>query len=296
MTAATDVVVLSSTPDHESSRTSQQIPYNAARLFGLSPGPASPPPLASPSELFRSIQSPTNQPQQVTEKGAKKKATGKQVTYESRLDGNVVEGKPRRGRKKAVNGSQTILGDSGPTALGSRDNAQKKGTKTRTKCTGTENKRGGDKNHTLTGRVVKAKSVQTNPDAKALKSSSLQSLSQRDTTKELDDWGSNRLQLEEATKRRLFWTPPKDTGSTRESPKSIPARDFSNFLSGYGFTGTMGSQTNSQTVDGGDGPTKRRRIEVQYFGHSPVLVLLGADIPAAYGLKSSIQCQPGRIS
>lgn len=259
MAAATDVVVLSSTPDPQSSHTPQQIPYNAARLFGLSPHPASPPPLASPSELFRSIQSPTNEPQQFTEKGAEQKATGKRVTNKSRVDGNVLKGKPKRGRKKAADGLQAILGDSEPTALKSKDNAPKKVTRTSTKRTDNEKKLGGNKNKILTGNIVKTNSVQTNPDAK----------SPRGTTRELDNWGGNGLQLEEATKRRLDWTPPKETaclegdGNAGGSPKSIPTRDFSNFLSGYGFIGTMSPPADTKVVDGGDGPTKRRRIEVQ---------------------------------
>lgn len=191
------------------------------------------------------------------------------MTNKSRVDGNVLEGKPKRGRKKAIDGLQAILGDSEPTTLKSKDNVPKKATKTRIKRTDNEKKRGGNKNKILTGNIVKTNSVQANPDAKALKSSSSRSLSPRGTTRELDNWEANGLQLEEATKRRLDWTPSKDTaclegdGSTGGSSKSIPTHDFSNFLSGYGFTGTMSSQANTKAVDGGDGPTKRRRIEVQ---------------------------------
>lgn len=82
--------------------------------------------------------------------------------------------------------------------------------------------------------------------------------------------GANGLQLEEATKRRLDWTPTKDSSQqvvelesdAEGSQKPAPARNLSNLLSGYGFTGNLSSQTSNQTTED-SGPTKRRRIEVR---------------------------------
>lgn len=254
MPADTEVVVLSSTPDHSFSRAPQQASYSATHIFGLSPRPSSPSPVASPSELFRSIQSPTKDLSR-TAKTANRRVTGK-----STLDGNTPENKPKRGRKKTTDEKQTVLKDPESTSLERKDNAPKKTTKPRAKRAGAEGKPGGSKNKTLTGRVSKLSNSQT--------------LSQKDITKGQDDWEAGGLQLDEATKRRLDWTPPKDStgfggnGSARGSLESTPTRGLNNFLSGYEFTGTTDPQANMQPVEAGDGPTKRRRIEVQYYGHS----------------------------
>lgn len=256
MSADAEVVVLSSSPDHSFSRPSQQAPYNALQLFGFSLRPSSPSPVASPSELLRIIQSPSKDPPQ-SEKTTKKRVTGSKST----LSEDVPENKPKRGRKKATGEKQTSLKDPETASLEQKDNAPKKTTKPRTKRTGTEGKSGGNKNKTLTGRVSK--------------SSALESSLPKDTTKGQQDFcGTVDLQLEEATRRRLDWTPPpknstglNGNGGARGSPESTPTRDFNNLLSGYGFTGLTDAHTNMQPVEGGEGPTKRRRIEVQYSLH-----------------------------
>lgn len=253
MPADAEVVVLSSSPDHSFPRASQQAPYSATHLFGLSPRPSSPSPVASPSELLQAIQCPTKDLPQTA------KTTSKRSTGKSTLDAITPENKPKRDRKKATEAKQAILGDSESTSLEQKDNAPKKTPKPRAKCAGAEGKPGANKNKTLTGRVSK--------------SSVLQSSLEKNTTKGQNDWETGGLQLEEPTRRRLDWTPPKDStgfsgnGSTGGSPESTPTRELNNFLSGYGFTGFANPQTNMQPVEAGDGPTKRRRIEVQSYGH-----------------------------
>lgn len=267
MPPATDVVVLSSTPDH---RTPQQIPYNPQKLFGFSPRASSPPPLASPSELFRNLQNPPDEPPQDTEKPAPK--TTKRTTNKSKLSADITEDKLKRGRKKVADERQAVLGDLEPTTLESKDNAPKKDPKLRAKRSDAGKKRGESKNKTLTGKVSKSGSV----DTQQVGTNTSKSSSQKDVAKGLNDWGANGLQLEEATKRRLDWTPTKDSSQqvvelesdAEGSQKPAPARNLSNLLSGYGFTGNVSSQTSNQTTED-SGPTKRRRIEVRESSPSP---------------------------
>lgn len=267
MPPAADVVVLSSTPDHNSLRTPQQIPYNPQKLFGLSPRASSPPPLESPSELFRNLQNLPDEPPQDTEKQAPKKTT-KRATNKSKLSAEITEDTSKRGKKKAGDERQAVLGDLEPTTLESKDNAPKKVPKPRAKRSDAGKKRGESKNKTLTGRVSKSSSAET----QQVGTNTSKSSSQKDTTKDLDDWRRDGLQLEEATKRRLDWTPTKDSsqqvvelesgGDAEGSQKPAPARNLSNLLSGYSYTGSASSQASNQTTEE-CGPTKRRRIEVR---------------------------------
>lgn len=282
MPPSTDVVVLSSTPDHNSLRTPQQIPYNAQKLFGFSPRPSSPPPLESPSELFRNIQNRSDEPPQDTEKQAPKKTT-KRATNKSKLSAEITEDTSKRSKKDE---RQAVLGDLEPTALESKDNAPKKVPKPRARRSGDGKKRGESKNKTLAGKVSKSSRAET----QQVGTNASKPSSQKDTTKDLDDWRRDGLQLEEATKRRLDWTPTKDSsqqvvelgsdGDAEGSQKPAPARNLSNVLSGYSYTGSASSQaSNQQTEDGG--PTKRRRIEVREL--SPFSDLMNTDNLAAYG-------------
>lgn len=268
MPPATDVVVLSSTPDHNSLRTPQQIPYNAQKLFGFSPRAASPPPLESPSELFRNLKNPPDEPPQVTVKQAPKKTT-KRATNKSNLSAEITEDTPKSGKKKAGDERQAVLGNLEPTTLESKDNASKKVPKPRAKRSDDAGKkRGESKNKTLTGKVSKSSSA----EIQQVGANTSKPSSQKDTTKDLDDWKRDGLQLEEATKRRLDWTPTKDSsqqfvelesdGDAESSQKPTPARNLSNILSGYSYTGIASSQASNQTTEDG-GPTKRRRIEVR---------------------------------
>lgn len=286
MSAAADVVVLSSSPDQSCSRTPQKIPYDPKKLFGFSPQLYSPESLASPSELIRNLPTPTNEPSEDTGKKSQKKTANKSTTSSSKSNRNMTKDKPKRGRKKLVDQLQTVLGDSEPSALESKDNASKKVSKPRTKRTDTEKNRGGPKNKTLTGKVSKANRAPPLSDTKAAKPSSSKSLSQKDETKELDNWETTGLQLEEATKRRLDWTPPKDgvkqpvelgsDGNEGSTQKSTPSQNFINLLSGFGFTGSMCSQSSVQTSEENGGPTKRRRIEVGATRSRSILI--SADI------------------
>jgi hypothetical protein len=73
------------------------------------------------------------------------------------------------------------------------------------------------------------------------------------------------LQLEVAMKRRLDWTPTKDTGKQAVALDDTGDNKtrFGNLLSEYGFLkAATDSQGDLKLSDGG-APTKRRRLEVR---------------------------------
>lgn len=296
MPSAADVVLLSSTPDHNFTRTPQQVSHHSETPTGLSLQFDSPASLPSPSELFRQLHSPADVTPQ---KDAARKTTGKRAADKSTSDAKATESKPKRGRRKITDQLQTVLTHAEPAAPGSKDNAPKKAPKTRAKRTNTntEKKREGPKNKMLTGRVSKASSADSQ-QSDAKKPSSSKSSSQGGATKDLDDWEASGLHLEEATIRRLDWTPTKDTGKqvfdleddgdAGGSQASGAAQNFSNLLAGYGFTGTASSQPSIQWNENGGGPTKRRRIDVR--SHNTRISTVDTDILQL--MDSRIQADP----
>lgn len=273
MPSSANVVVLSSTPDHKSIRTPQQVSHHSETPTGLSLQFDSPASLPSPSELFRQLHSPANLTPQDAEKDAARNTTGKRAADKSTSDATATANKPKRERRKITDELQTVLTHAGPATLGSKDNILKKVPKTRAKRTNisTEKKREGPKNKTLTGQVSKASNADSQ-QSDAKKPSSSKSSSRGRAANDLDDLEAGGLHLEEVTKRRLDWTPIKNTGKqvfdlegdgdAGGSQASGAAQNFGNFLAGYGFIGTANSQSSIQGNEDGGGPTKRRRIDV----------------------------------
>lgn len=273
MPSAADVVLLSSTPDHKSTCTPQQVSRHSENLTEMSLQFDSPASLPSPSELFWQLHSPANVSPQNTEKDATRKETGNRAADKS-ASNEKAENRPKRARRRITDELQTVLTHVEPAALRSNENASKKAPKTRTKRpnTNAERKREGSKNKTLTGKVSKAGSADPQ-QSDANHPSSSKSLSQGGATKGLNDWEASGLQLEEATARRLDWTPAKDTGKqifdlkgggdTGGSQASGATQNFSNLLAGYGFTGNVSTQPSTQGNEDGGGPTKRKRIDVR---------------------------------
>ncbi|KAL4890811.1 structure-specific endonuclease subunit slx4 [Aspergillus ambiguus] len=135
-------------------------------------------------------------------------------------------------KRKSSSGSATVLGDVRPSLLAQKTNAPKKTVtshKKRMKC--------GKSNNTtdriLTGKVAKSGSMKSResekPTSDALTAKSLRQKSAKDT----DYGGEDGLQLEAALKRRLDWTPTKDT--------PITLVDLSQEEAKHGGTGSFGS-------------------------------------------------------
>lgn len=237
------------------------------------------------------------------EKDAESKTTRKRSADKSTSDAKATESKPKRGRRKISDELQTVLTHAEPAAPGSKDNAPKKAPKTRTKRTNTntEKKREGPKNKMLIGRVSKASSTNSQQSDEK-KPPSSKSSSQGRATKNLDDLEACGLQLEEATRRRLDWTPTKDTEKqvfdlegdedAGGSQASGAAQNFSNLLAGYGFTETASLQPSFHGNEDGRGPTKRRRIDVR--SHNTRNPSISTDILQL--MDSRIQAAPKSIT
>lgn len=184
--------------------------------------------------------------------------------------------KSRDGNRKFARKTDTDPGDVG-TAATNKKQKPKRTAKAKSTRTTKAIKCGESGNMTLTGRVAKARDA---PNKEACKKADVPlpsptSLFGPTTIKEQAEWEDEGLQSEEAVKRRLDWTPPKDTTPNTEiieldsehetmegNSKPVSRHGFGNMLSGYNFSGnTSSSRDVTQIVEDG-GPTKRRRIEV----------------------------------
>lgn len=235
--------------------------------FELSPTCSSPISLMSPSELFNpSTRSKYFEPRRA---GASRKTESKEAKGQTRREDPVTTNakqnstgeKPKRGRKKRADERQAVAGD-----LETTDNANKKTSRPRKPRADNAAKRGGSGNKTLKGRVAKAGDALAEGENKRAVESDSSTSKAQDDAKRQSDWEEDGLQLEDAMKRRLDWTPPKDTSKPvielddECSPDSV---GFESLLSSYNFNGTAaGAPRDHHQVTDDGGPTKRRRIEV----------------------------------
>jgi hypothetical protein len=125
------------------------------------------------------------------------------------------------------------------------------------------------KNQTITGRVVKStvsktKDIDTNEDT-PIDGRARTPPEEAQTRKNvnLDD-----LNLEEAIKRRLDWTPPKSSPFfPPDNNGNLPKMDsgFGGLLHDYRYNRETGVADNLASVGEKTNPTKRRRIEVIFL-------------------------------
>lgn len=276
---ATDIVVLSSSPDQIPSHSPVEPKYDPAKVFGLSPLSSSPSPLPSPSELF---QPPTRSRYFKIEDrnvGSSRTAKSKSATVTKSKDTATPRRKTaaRGGRQKRAKGtqstteSQTVSDHSEPPIPKHNECTSKEETGSKKKRTAAANKRTQSKNKTITGKVAKSGITET-------------AKSEDKTTKELVtsvvspgkglanklEWEKDGLQLEAAMKRRLDWTPIKDTGKRPVALDDIDGDQtrLGDLLSEYGFTKATTDSQGDLKLFGGGAPTKRRRLEVRVLGLS----------------------------
>ncbi|OGM43456.1 structure-specific endonuclease subunit slx4 [Aspergillus bombycis] len=266
MSAAADVIVLSS-PDCRPKGSPVQPVHDPVKLFDLSPPSTSPSPVQSPSELFqlstRSRFFEVETPSRNKENKTPKDPPARQVHASSKSKSASSEDRPKRRGRKPASESQTVLSGPGLAHKG----APKKTTGTRTKRADNEGKRGKAANKTITGRVAKSGNAQTKPlQEKIMDVSTSKSLSQPEPSNEAVGLENDGLQLEAAVKRRIDWTPTKDTtaqmvGLSQEGVAEANPKGFGSLLSEYGFSDVFSARSDVRSF-GNDGPTKRRRIEL----------------------------------
>ncbi|PKY06498.1 hypothetical protein P168DRAFT_325360 [Aspergillus campestris IBT 28561] len=283
MSAATDVIVVSSSPERIPCHTPTGPPaYDPERLFGLSPREYSSPSVPSPSELFRAKSqsrffSTKNQAdgarpdaneisREPTNAGEANK-TGRET--KSKLLG---VGEKRRGRKpKVARDEQDAPAELESSVAGKNANTSEVNTGTKKKRSVGSKKQTKSANKTLTGRVAKSGSVATIEPLKAdCCPSTPKFSSEQKAAEQTDDWQNDGLQLEPAMKRRLDWTPVKNTTKSvcetvvelEEVSHSANDSGFGGLISGYGFNGVSDTSRDTPNVAEEAGPTKRRRIEL----------------------------------
>ncbi|EAW11435.1 protein slx4 [Aspergillus clavatus NRRL 1] len=277
MPSSTEVIVLSSSsPDHIPSQTPAQSNYNPEKLFGLSPLSPSPPPLPSPSELFQPptrsrffkaqdekavVSSNTKQDSNTVAKANKPNATKRKAAASA-------TGRSKKSKEDQTKGdTQTVIRGSNNALMKLDEEAPKKEPKARKKRSDAGVKRTLAKNRTITGKVAKSGSTQT--DVTGLKAEEPVTFEpylrktdiEKAETRDIDD-----LQLDAAMKRRLDWTPTKDTRKQLVALDMVDGEPdqnrFGNLVSGYGYSNTSSDlEANSKRLEDG-AATKRRRIEL----------------------------------
>ncbi|KAE8358960.1 structure-specific endonuclease subunit slx4 [Aspergillus caelatus] len=300
MNAAADVIVLSSSPDPIPNRSSVQPAHDPVKLFDLSPPSASPSPVRSPSELFQlptrsrffELETPSRNKENKTPKEPPVRKTS--ATSNSRNASS--EDRPKRKGRKPASESQTVRVGQGPGGL-AQESAPKKTTGARKKRADNQVKCGKTANKTITGRVAKSGNALAKPhQEKVMDVSTPKGLSETKSASEVVDLGSDGLQLEAAVKRRMDWTPTKDTLAqtvelSQEEVAEANSKSFGSLLSEYGFNDVSSARSDVRNF-GDDGPTKRRRIELvdsRLFGPSKQAL---HDIDDISIRKDSQQKQP----
>ncbi|KAL4981773.1 hypothetical protein BDW68DRAFT_196083 [Aspergillus falconensis] len=254
MQIATDLVVLSSSPDASAIHT-PRLPVGdskkaSLRNPSLSPSPSPSVSLPAPTRS-RFFSTPPYSRFKTVDRITKDAHKEKRTT----IDGNSasLEDKPKKRRRKPNPTSQTELQDLGQDDLENKENAPTKPKKARKKQE--ESGAGGEylKNRTISGKVTK--SGVSKPRISVVKPINGE---KQQNAGEADTYGCKEddLQLELAITRRRHWTPTKQ--------QAIPVIDLGDqdgaanrhdglgtLLSGYKYA-----------VLTGNGLTKRRRIEV----------------------------------
>lgn len=238
--------------------------------------------MRSPSTLFQSPSRPATTNTESQKKGPEnnKEPLGEEIGGENlpivTTGERESKGKLKRvPKKKTVEERQTVLTDLESVSCElPKSMAIKKttnGTKGRSRTT---SKREAAGNKTLKGRVSKGDSGKVSESVKQTAALLELSESQDSSKKAPNNWEKEGLQLEEATKRRLDWTPTKDSavqvinldGDEDGAPSREVSgrRSFGDLFSSYGFNGEsrLSQETTKRTDNGG--PTKKRRIEVCY--------------------------------
>ncbi|KAJ5534490.1 hypothetical protein N7527_000744 [Penicillium freii] len=283
MASIADVIILSSSPNPPQSPGLGR--HDAKPVPCVLPRGATPPPIRSTSDLaqphtrsrfFPTPIASTKCPEDATK--PKKRQTKNDSTSSS--SNQTALSKPRRKTKKATDGPGTIApGDPQPETVGTKIGAVKP-TKGRPRKNAKSNDAG---NMTLAGKVTKTsgdppakKSSKSGKKTVATKVSPSEDVPEKTTSKESNALGKDEvLHLDEAVRRRMGWTPPRETaydyeeiatvndGGSQDKDRDLNLTGgFGKLLSDYNYSGlALNPRDLVQNANGG-GPTKRRRIEL----------------------------------
>ncbi|KAK1148922.1 5'-flap endonuclease [Aspergillus melleus] len=276
MSAAADVILLDSSPEQPSSHTPTHAPSGLEYpLEELSP-------VLSPSKLFRpplqsrffTTDNPSANRSNVKGKKALNGRDASSGTIDVEGEGTITQNKPTRWRKKATSKGQEGL-ETATLDQNQKETVPEKPRATKAKSAEGPKKRGrpstktATNNKTLSGRVAKAGSVPPKEsDEKTKRPSTPKSSSGGTSVKDPVDWEKEGLQLEAATKRRLDWTPTKDTmeqaveTDRAEGVSDNTSNGFGFLLADYNFSGGSSLTQTSSGIPEDGFITKRRRIEL----------------------------------
>ncbi|KAJ5921393.1 hypothetical protein N7466_009719 [Penicillium verhagenii] len=287
MASAADAIVLSSSPEPPA-----HTPKNAVKdprtLYDMSPLDKAPLPVPSLSEVFRPPSRSRFFPEPSgADKPARKKRQPVKTTDTTVSDATKA---PAKRSKKAPNEQDPIpatLGELELGALDSRDNTEQKAqpSKTSTKApkkvpTKAALKKSASKTskatkdpgiRKLTGKVTKARSEpQTKNASKVSKKTEFlqEPATENIQVEQIAPLGQSQdLHLDEAVTRRRDWTPPRESGleddiAVEKEPKRDEKAGFGKLMVDYNYSGSASNSREVSLNPDGEGPTKRRRIEL----------------------------------
>ncbi|KAJ5384869.1 hypothetical protein N7517_002780 [Penicillium concentricum] len=281
MASIADVIIISSSPNPP--RSPGPARHAGKQVSHLLPRGETPPPILPTADLskphtrsrfFPTPVASTKCPEDVTK--PKKRSTKKDSTSDT--NNQTASSKPRRKAMKAAGAPGTIaLGDPQPETVGTKYDAVKP-----TKGRPRKNAKSKDSgNMTLAGKVTKTsgdspanKSSKGGKKTVATKLSPPEDSPEKFTPKESNSLGKDEvLHLDEAMRRRMDWTPPRETANEEIAPVNDGGsqdkdRDenitggFGKQLSDYNYSGSALNPRDLVQNANGEGPTKRRRIEL----------------------------------
>ncbi|KAJ5748537.1 uncharacterized protein N7511_010233 [Penicillium nucicola] len=278
MTSPANVIVLSSSPNP--SRSPAQAKQDLSLASHVVPRDETPPPVPSPSELLqphthsRFFPTSTTSEQCPADASKTKKRLTKQATTASTGDQSAPSKTGRKTKKVADQPAPVAPGSPSLEFVGEMDTAAKPA-KGRPRKTAKSKDQG---NMKLAGKVTKTSTEQVKKPTKASKKTSATKQSPsaelKDTTVNTNALGKDeQLHLDEAMRRRMDWTPPRETayenvtlsdesGAQDKNSGSNTMEGFGKLLSDYSFSGLASNPLNLPH-NGNNGSTKRRRIMME---------------------------------
>ncbi|KAL5361930.1 structure-specific endonuclease subunit slx4 [Aspergillus floccosus] len=263
MSAASNPIILSSSPEHIAPRAAAPTTHDSNEAAAASLRDSSPESIVSPSSLCRL---PTRSCYFQKESLSDEPRMDNRPRRGTRSNSSERRGKRENTVERSISEPAAGLDGVRPPLLPQKAKAPKRrsgSNKTRGKCSKSET----STNKLLTGKVAKSGSMGSLESDKTATDASQCGPLRRKPPKPSDDGGNDHLQLEAALKRRLDWTPTKDTSvelvdASQEKAKEECSIGFGDLLAGYSFVGISSACHKDSESRSDTGPTKRRRINL----------------------------------